>query len=228
MRLSRLLPAVLLVTAGLTPASAADLTSLDRSLPDEPKYQTSTPGYCLLVFGHEAKTLVWLVQDGGIMHVYASPDGKAPRAWRQVKGFHSQFVIGDIWEDGGKTCYKNLHYYGWSHYPTIGVLSNGKTYEAGRDKHGKLAFATTAKDAPIIHFAGPLSLDLHHSQKPLVSGKEVNLSVVVGTPGVGPGTFAMLHCYGGYPPKAWPTAILELPAKEGGKPIMAKVRVAED
>src|SRR5215217_3380411 len=102
MRPSHLFPAMLLVVAGLTPASAADLSKIDRSLKDEPTYHTDSPKHCLLVFGQDARTHVWLVHDGDVMHVYASPDGKATKAWRQVRAVSgSYFRLGDVWEDGG-------------------------------------------------------------------------------------------------------------------------------
>jgi hypothetical protein len=42
-----------------TPAMAADLSKIDRTLAKEPKYQSKAK-YCLLVFGPQAKTRVWL------------------------------------------------------------------------------------------------------------------------------------------------------------------------
>jgi hypothetical protein len=45
-------------------SSAADLTKIERSLRNEPAYQSKSPKYGLLVFGPEAKTRVWLVLDG--------------------------------------------------------------------------------------------------------------------------------------------------------------------
>lgn len=63
--------AALLLSAG---AGAADLASLDRTLLKEPKYQ-STPRYGLLVFGPEAKTRVWLVQDGSTVYVDKNGNG---------------------------------------------------------------------------------------------------------------------------------------------------------
>jgi hypothetical protein len=42
------------------PLSAADLAQVDRTIAREPAYR-SKPKYCLLVFGREAQTRVWLV-----------------------------------------------------------------------------------------------------------------------------------------------------------------------
>ena len=150
MSLSHLLAAVLLVAAGLTSASAADLSTLDRALKDEPKYTTRTPKYCLLVFGPEARTQVWLVHDGDIMHVHSSPDGKAARTWRRVKGNPTSFSLGDVWEEGGKTCHKNLYSAPKGYSKKMSIRVDGKTQIAGWDRHGKLEFAASAKDAPGI------------------------------------------------------------------------------
>jgi hypothetical protein len=229
MRLSHLLPAALLVAAGLTPASAADLSKIDRSLKDEPKYHTKAPKYCLLVFGPEARTHVWLVRDGDVMHVLASPDGKSAKAWRQVKGSHGSFNLGDVTEDGGKVRHKDLrlgrHYYECDDV-SVRVAGVGKQM-AGHDRNGKLAFAARAKDAPVVHFNGPLTLDLYREQRPLMTNRRVQLTAVVGTHGVGPGTFALFCCdsYG----NVWPTAEIEFPAKKADDPpVVVRIKLEND
>jgi hypothetical protein len=64
--------AFLMVSA--VPANAADLTTIDRRLTKEPAYQAK-PKYCLLVFGPEAKTKVWLVIDGDTLYVDRNRNG---------------------------------------------------------------------------------------------------------------------------------------------------------
>jgi hypothetical protein len=226
MRLSHLFPAMLLVLAGLPLAGAADLAGIDRTLKDEPKY-AGTPKYCLLTFGHEGATQVWLVRDGDVLHVLASPDGKSPKVWRKAVRYFSTFQIGDIWEDGGKTCHKNLRYYPGSRHAKLMVQVAGHLQTAGRDPRGTLEFGASPKEAPVVRFNGPLTLDLFHTQEPLRNNEVEDITAVVGTPGQGPGTFAALCC-DAYPRNAWPTAVIEYPAKEGGKPLVAKVRLAEE
>src|SRR5437667_138252 len=111
MRARRLLSALLFLLAGVTPAGAVNLSKIDRTLKDAPAFQSGSPKFCLLVFGPEARTRVWLVADGDVVHVHASPNGKSAAAWRQVK--HSRYgtVIGDVWDEDGKTCHKGLAYY---------------------------------------------------------------------------------------------------------------------
>jgi len=61
---------------GLVAATATagpDLAGIDRAIKKEPAYRTKSPRYCLLAFGPEAKTRVWLVLDGD--HLYVDRDG---------------------------------------------------------------------------------------------------------------------------------------------------------
>jgi hypothetical protein len=58
-----------------------------------------------------------------------------------------------------------------------------------------LKFAASPKEAPIIHFDGPLTLELFEGPEgeagqTLIRGQEVELGVILGTPGLGRGTVA--------------------------------------
>lgn len=55
----------------------------------------------------------------------------------------------------------------------------------------------------------------------------MRLTAVVGSRGVGPGTFTHIFA-DAFPQDAWPSAVVELPAKAGGRPVVVKVRLAED
>jgi hypothetical protein len=57
------------------PVGAVDLTKIDRSIRKEPVYQSKDPQYCLLVFGPEANTRVWLVMDGDVLYLDRNGDG---------------------------------------------------------------------------------------------------------------------------------------------------------
>ena len=54
---------------------AADLNKIDRTIAKEPVYQSKAPRYCLLVFGPEAKTRIWLVLDGDLVYVDRNGNG---------------------------------------------------------------------------------------------------------------------------------------------------------
>ncbi len=55
-------------------ASAADLKQIKRAIQREPAYEAK-PKYCLLVFGPDAKSHIWLVQDGNRLFVYRNGNG---------------------------------------------------------------------------------------------------------------------------------------------------------
>jgi hypothetical protein len=94
---------VLLSALFLTPTiSATDLTKIDRKIAKEPVYQTKNPKYCLLVFGLDAKTRVWLVQDGDTLYVDRNGNGDLTEKDKQVKSKENSrsFDVGEITIDG--------------------------------------------------------------------------------------------------------------------------------
>ena len=56
------------------PLRSADLTAIDRNIGKQPAYRTE-PRYCLLLFGPEAKTRVWIVEDGRTLYVDRNANG---------------------------------------------------------------------------------------------------------------------------------------------------------
>src|SRR5262245_63785932 len=54
---------------------AVDLAKIGRSLRKEPAYESKQPQYCLLVFGPEAKTHVWVVLDGDVLYLDRNGNG---------------------------------------------------------------------------------------------------------------------------------------------------------
>jgi len=227
MRIPPLFPVTLLLLAGVTPA-IANPGKIDRTLDDEPIYQSRSPRYCLLVFGPKATTRIWLVLDGDVMHVHDSPDGKARKAWRQVRSAWRTFNIGDVHEES-HIRHRNLRINLDNVEEMVSVRINGKDEQvAGLDRFGALQFTLSPNNAPIIHFNGPLTMDLFHFQAPLQSAKRVRLSAVVGTRGSGPGTFAQLNC-DAYLNAGCPPAEVEFPAKKpGDKPITVRILLKED
>lgn len=220
--------AALLLLAGIPTAGAADLALIDRTLIDEPIYQTATPTYGLLVFGREAKTRVWLVHDGTTLHINDSPDGVAAPRWRKVIGSGTNFTIGDIVEDGGKIRHTRLYFRVNPVRPMLWVNIDGVGLQrAGWDREGKFAFAATAEEAPVIHFNGPATMDLFRDQGAFRPGDTGSLDVVVGTPGIGPGTFAAYTC-SAYPKGAHPRAVIEFPPHKPGGPLVSRIALDDD
>jgi hypothetical protein len=105
---------VLLIVAVISsPSLAMDLTKIDRSIGKEPAYQSKTPKYCLLVFGPEARTRIWLVLDGNRLFVDRNgngdltDDGKPVAALEGRKQVEEKvYEIGEIRE--GMLMHRNL------------------------------------------------------------------------------------------------------------------------
>jgi hypothetical protein len=102
-RIPLALAAALWAIGGL---SAADLRQIERTIAKEPAYKNK-PKYCLLVFGEQARTHVWLVQDGEVLYVDRNANGDLTEKDERVtlkpenKNFRT-FEAGDI-HDGALT-----------------------------------------------------------------------------------------------------------------------------
>lgn len=96
------------------------------------------------------------------------------------------------------------------------------------DLNGVLQFAAKPGDAPVIHLGGPLEITFYSDLPSLRVGREGELTLVVGTPGVGPGTFAMLSYMDTIPEDAKPVAeITYQPARPGEKPLKELFEIKE-
>jgi hypothetical protein len=71
------------VALSAAPAAGIDPSKIDRVIQKEPAYQAK-PRYCLLVFGPEAKTRVWLALDGDTLYFDRNADGDLTAADEQV------------------------------------------------------------------------------------------------------------------------------------------------
>lgn len=109
-----------------------------------------------------------------------------------------------------------------------GTKKDGRVFHlAGVDSKGALQFANSAAKAPIIHFGGALQTQLLESVPfSLQETKDVN--VVVGTPGVGRGTLAMVEYEKFLPKEAHPVLAISWPAKTAGaEPIKKNYKLPE-
>src|SRR5262249_54534506 len=75
---------------------------------------------------------------------------------------------------------------------------------------GVFQLADTPAAAPAVHLGGPLQITFYAERPSLRVGRGSELVLVVGTPGVGPGTFAMVGYEGTIPAGANPVAELTL------------------
>ncbi|HMC65115.1 MAG TPA: hypothetical protein VKI65_09250 [Gemmataceae bacterium] len=232
MRLARYLPALLLLTLAGPAGAAVDLSKIDRTVPKEPAYQSKSPRYCLLVFGPEALTRVWLVLDGDRLYVDRNGDGDLTQEDEHVavsytkdnEGQSAQIEVGKIAAKAGVPPNTQLTLSWSSRRTRIYCEAEGRPWQrAGLDASGELQFSSQAKTAPIVHFYGPLSLSPDEPYTLERGGKATEFYLLVGTPGLGKGTFACMG-YQDVPKDLHPVAEITFPAKNAGAaPIAAKV-----
>ncbi|HLN26442.1 MAG TPA: hypothetical protein VK395_01715 [Gemmataceae bacterium] len=103
MKLQHFLAALALVAFLPAKHFAVDLSKIERVIAKEPPYRFK-PKYCLLVFGPEATTRLWLVQDGDTLYVDRNGNGDlteagkkvAARRWDGADEGEYKFEIGDV------------------------------------------------------------------------------------------------------------------------------------
>jgi hypothetical protein len=86
------------------------------------------------------------------------------------------------------------------------------------DIRGVLQFGDKPQSAPILHFGGPWQVTLF-SRDSLTIGRETDLVLAVGTPGLGAGTTAYVAYEGLIPEGVHPKVEISYSAKDGGKPV---------
>jgi hypothetical protein len=96
------------------------------------------------------------------------------------------------------------------------------------DLLGVLQFADTPASAPVVHFGGPLQVTFYNQLPTLRVGRGSELILVVGTPGVGPGTFAMLGYEDIIPAAAKPVVEASVPVAKAGAPPLVEKWVIQD
>jgi hypothetical protein len=187
----------LMVFSGGGLSQATDLSAIPRTLQKEPVYQ-GKPRYCLLVFGRKADTRIWIVQDGKDLYVDANGNGDLTEVGEKYPGNGSFFRIGKLVERDG-TIHKNLHIHCQSDGTFIMELhnDNGRRRQyVGMDLMDRPALGDSPENAPIIHFNGPMSLvrygPIYKMPRMAAPSKSIRyaLRVMLGTPGLGKGTFA--------------------------------------
>ncbi len=221
MNIAHVLAVLALVAVGSAPVAATDLSKIDRSIAKEPAYQCK-PKYCLLIFGPEAKTRVWLVLDGDTLYVDRNGNGDLTEKGKRFvlaldeydrKRGKRVWKVGDIEAPGGKVRYTGLQVseiskaasevtgLGAGYGVAVKVPIAGHRVLQGvggfvYPHHGfRLQFAARAQDAPIIHFAGPLRMILlqpEHLTAGMKVGVRYEIEARLGTPGLGKDTAALI------------------------------------
>src|SRR5262245_32438608 len=152
------------------PGSAADLGKIDRTLVKEPAYESQLkPKYCLVVFGPEAKTRVWLVLDGDVLYVDRNGDGDLTGKDERILKKRVYEVDIPSRQGGDPFSLEVEDKPGRDGQETSYIIrcrpQEGKGFRQRTD--GVLLFADRPQDAPVVHFGGPLTLTILDWHKPL-------------------------------------------------------------
>src|SRR5262249_488091 len=153
----------------------------------------------------EATFRVWLVRDGDVLYVDKNGNGDltekderclapTPADEFERKEGIRRWSAGDLLEADGKTKHTALRVRVWKDRFKMQVMTNGQRSETvyGEGLEG-LEWAERPQDAPIVHFAGPLSVQLHdYFSGTLTRGQADHVWVGLGSPGLGKGTFALI------------------------------------
>ncbi|MCI0356939.1 MAG: hypothetical protein L0211_00445 [Planctomycetaceae bacterium] len=248
----------LLALVAITPAGAADLRKIELTITKEPAYTTKQPKYCLLVFGPEATTRVWLVVDGDSLCVDRNGNGDLTEPGERVlfpafgkdgseifaasrsarvdvlfegKLKHEKLVVTqqrvnpdvvakERWEEVLLATAKAGEPIVYSLSISLEIrprpgdpirIAGCVSQYAGMDGAGFLQFADRREQAPIVHFRGQMQMGLHSPQQLVLGSQPAELLTVVGTPGLGKGTFASVPYAGLISDGAAPEAEIAFP-----------------
>jgi hypothetical protein len=161
-------------------AFGQDTGKIDRRITKEPRYESKSPWYCLLLFGPEGKTKVWMVLDGKKLYVDRNANGDLTDDGESLTSDDNSFNIPDVGGKDGKTKYTDLRL-NWGPSPVTG--GDPEVNLSLRLRVGNLeqyafvkARATKPDQAPVIHVDGPLQIELriqpYKPQQHLTRGKE--------------------------------------------------------
>jgi hypothetical protein len=220
----KLLAAFISLSALVGSSTAADLSKIPRTIAKEPPYKTK-PKYCLVVFGPEAKTRIWLVLDGDVLYVDKNGNGDLSEPTERVIGEKDGvFHIGKISEAGTTI----------SHEAELRRIEKdqGKGEETlyvmwvkvgGYKQSAYIPFAQRPDEASILHFSGPLTMGLsaEFNRK-----KETQIQAFVGIRGLveGKSEVATQLPFDIAPADIHPVADIEFPAREASeKPIKVSI-----
>lgn len=213
----------------ITSTSAFDLTTIERKIAKLPELKSPQPLYCLLVFGPDAKTRVWLVRDGDVLYADRNANGDLTEPGERIEADAKvsqpaegilRFHVGDIADGGlvhkalGISWFNVDHLKGSVDFPEVtarfetdpqfravslhcdvampehrGTGIDGRVPESVTigDADGLLDFASRPGDAPVLHFGGPWQITVS-GKSSLRIGRNEELCLEIGTPGLGTGT----------------------------------------
>jgi hypothetical protein len=238
-------------------AAAVDLTQIDRSLRKEPTY-VSKPEYCLLVFGPEAKVRVWVVLDGDVLYLDRDGDGDltgpgeriaAREVHRRIEERPEVEVMRVFevngWNAGAEpvlTCGPQVQwFYLFQLIPREDRLDVGNarlwherpidlavTTKTGGAQRSQLRFGPSPREAPVVHFNGPVQLAIDDKFSPfaLRRGEPSELYARLVTPGLN-ARVTTYHDHPDFPEGVHPVVEIEWPpGRDGGEPTRTRVELS--
>jgi len=224
---SRLGLALLTTLLAAAPVAAVDLGKIERTIAREPAYR-GKPAYCLLVFGAEARTRMWLALDGDMLYLDRRGSGDLTAAIRYPRSCWNELYLGTLTDSDGMSQRAFLHVRSLSNGFRLEFEMGDLLQEAGSDRKERVLFAERPADAPIIHFAGPLTIGWYQQPPTFAPGQTCDFNTMLGTPGLGKGTFAAVPCCA-LPKQARLTADIEFPDRDPERPpIRKQVRLEDD
>jgi hypothetical protein len=228
-------PVLAWLALGSAQAIAADLHRIDRVIAREPAYQSATPLYCLVVFGPDARTRVWLVRDGDRLYadLNATGDltekGKCLPVKRNGEGFESVLTPPLLAGEGVPPNTRLKVKFFERQVELLGLTD--QLHYVSSDGQGLFHFADRAASAPIVYFGGPWTLSPNDQYTFQRGPRGTKLSVKVGSPGLGPGTFAAVYhgeVFGRIPRSLVPEADIAFPPRVAGAPPIRTRVVLDD
>ncbi|MGH7139382.1 MAG: hypothetical protein ACREHD_26865 [Pirellulales bacterium] len=158
--LSKSMIALLSTLLLATPAGAVDYDKIDRSIRKEPKY-SGKPEYALLVFGADARRLVWMVIDGETFYIDRNGDG-------DLTSSDEKFNQADEWKNveirglDGSTRYvltqSRVHRDNENRWPPSLMVYVDIHSQTNYQQYCDVQLGATPREAGIAHFHGPLAI----------------------------------------------------------------------
>lgn len=234
----RVLSALFILAVLAAPSDAAgpvDLKNIPRTIAKEPVYQDK-PGYCLTVFGPEARTRVWLVLDGDALYVDRNANGAltddGPAVMASANAVHAWATSHDysavtIHDDKSNAEYELQLSRRETQITTRRTETNYilTAQVGGISQYAYGTFAERNEEAPVLHFDGPLALGIDASR--IVLGRNgAVLMAWVGVRGLVEGKTEVRTRlpFDVVPPDVHPVAEILFPSKDAsGEPISIKV-----
>lgn len=204
------------LVAGPSFAALVDLDKIDRALKREPAY-SEKPRYCLLVFGADAATKVWLVLDGEDLYADLNADGNlgerfSPKNRRNLGagGYRDwEYQLGEVAPADGAAKHTRFEVtaYQQGNEPLCHVIRVWVNDKIQQYAGWAQIFEDRREDAPVIHFGAPVICRplRSHSLSRTATAPEIHLCF--GTPGRGNETISAhipISRFVGHDRRVWP------------------------